>query len=143
MQLNGTAGYNKAYARTGEYFGGEGGNTNTTYRPADTNKSHFAYNLDGKSDKYVTAYNNSTNIYFTNFNVGDVSHIGDGIHEVWVEYRSAWFGDYCDFVVKYSPLCWRGGFYLYGDYDFGGVFCSASSNGGGGSGSIRVVLIPL
>jgi len=102
------AGYNKAYPRDGELFGGTGGNTDINFRPADTTKSHFAYNLNGTSNKYVTAYNNSTEMYYGDFTVGDVSHTGDAIQEVWVRDWFGWFSDYSDFVNIDTPFFARG-----------------------------------
>jgi len=103
--------YNKAYSRTGDYFGGAGGNT-SGYSPVVG--SHFAFNIHGTSTKYVTAYTNSTTIYsattLSDFTSGgkDVSHIGDGIHEVWVASQYSWFSDSVGFVTSNEPFFDRG-----------------------------------
>ncbi|MCL2859736.1 MAG: type II secretion system GspH family protein [Oscillospiraceae bacterium] len=98
------------------------------------NGSSFA-STNGSSTKYATAYSNSTSTYYAttlaNFtNIGgvavDVSHIGDGIHEVWVSSSFGWFSDYSYFVSSGNPFFVRGGYCVTGAY--AGVFCSSSYN---------------
>ncbi|MCL2859390.1 MAG: type II secretion system GspH family protein [Oscillospiraceae bacterium] len=127
------AAFNKAYS--GTYF--------TSYG------SSFA-STGGSSTKYATAYSNSTNTsYATTLadftNIGgvaiDVSHIGDGIHEVWVSDDCGWFSDSSLFVSSSHPFFIRGGYFGEGQYT--GVFCADVTYGGtdGGS-SFRIVLVP-
>jgi len=97
------AAYNKAYS--GEYF------TGASYLNAGG--THFA-STGGTSTKYKTAYSNSTSTYnatnLSDFTSGgrDVSHTGDGIHEVWVKTTYGWFSDYASFVHSGSPFFSRG-----------------------------------
>ena len=87
---------------------------------------HFATN-GGASTKYVTAYNNNTSTYQADFTVGDVSHVGDGIHEVWVNAQRSWFSDFARYINIDSPLSMRGGCNTNGGD--AGVFFSTYSNG--------------
>jgi len=129
------ASYNNSYSKTGNYFGGTGGNTNVTYRPATG--VHFAFNIHPNSDKYATKYTNSTSTYnvtaFSNFYTDskDVSHTGDAIHEVWRNSYYAWNSDYSDFVHSTYPFFNRGDYYFNGTN--AGVFASNFNYGGGSS----------
>ncbi|MCL2859964.1 MAG: hypothetical protein FWF46_05305 [Oscillospiraceae bacterium] len=103
------AGFNKAYS--GIYY------TDSSY--LSESGTDFA-STGGNSTKYATAYSNSTNTYYyattiTDFtNIGgvavDVSHIGDGMHEVWISGEYRWFSDCSHFVSTYGgPFFERGG----------------------------------
>lgn len=93
-----TSGFNKAYS--GTYFIGE------SYK--NFRGTHFA-STDGANTKYATAYLNNTTTGYDNYTVGDVSHVGDGIHEVYVANSTNWFSDLSLFVHFYSPFLMRGG----------------------------------
>ena len=113
------AAYNKAISKSSNQFGGAGGNTDASTKPV--NGIHFAYSKHPNSDKYVTAYSNSTYAYeaetFAEFTSGgkDVSHVGDGIHEVWVEAGRGWFSDF-SFFISSSSFFARGRCLLGGQY---------------------------
>ena len=111
------AAYNKAYSKTGSYYGGEGGNTDETYKPE--RGVHFAHSVHGTSTKYVTAYNNATDVdtatnqsEFTT-NGKDVSHIGDGIHEIQIWQYYGWYGDTFRFLINANTTMIRGGAYSH------------------------------
>jgi len=112
-----TATYNKSYS--GSYF--------TSYG------SSFA-STGGTSDKYATAYSNTTSTanvgsVFANFYTDnkDVSHTGEAIHEVWRTGLTAWNSDYSDFVSSANPFLFRGGGCSYAAA--AGTFYSHSSDG--------------
>ncbi len=101
---------------------------------------HFATSTSGKSTEYVTAYNNSTDTYFENYLVGDVSKIGDAAHEVFVNNRYGWFNDYSTFVNSTLPFFNRGGGYK--SNSIAGMFFVSNSKGNASiDNSFRVVLV--
>ena len=128
------AAYNKAYSKTGSYYGGAGGNTDTTYRPE--RGVHFAHSIHGTSTKYVTAYNNATDVNtaanlaeFTT-NGKDVSHIGDAIHEIQIWSYRGWYADGFRFLVNTNVAILRGAAYNTTPGDNIGIFTMSCYNGG-------------
>jgi len=99
--------YNKAESKTANVYGGNGGNSDLICKPSTG--IHFAFNIHPSSDKYITAYNNPTSTnsvssisgYYTNGK--DVSHVGDAIHEVWVNNTTGWFDDYSTYICTEAP----------------------------------------
>ena len=108
------AGYNKDAADS--YFEGN--------FKSQTGKIFMA--KGGSSTKYATVYSNSQVVYGNDFSVGDVSHIGDAIHEVYVSNNKGWFSDASFFVGYHGPVFVRGGAY-YSPLD-GGIFATTETN---------------
>ena len=125
-----TAAYNKAYPQTGGAYGGVGGNSNASYKPVSG--SHYAYTIYGSSTKYATAYNNSVDINtisaFADFTSDgkDVSHMGDGIHEIWIGSSRGWFTDNVYCASSTAPMYYHGGRDASGTG--AGVFSTLSSS---------------
>ncbi|MCL2860024.1 MAG: hypothetical protein FWF46_05625 [Oscillospiraceae bacterium] len=119
--------FNKKYS--GTYF------TDSSY--LNTSGGTFA-SAGGDSTKYVTAYSNGTITYnattLANFtSTGDVSHIGDGIHEVWVNSIYGWFSDYCCFASSSSPFLQDGN--SVSNSVYAGIFSSNKIDGSANRGS--------
>ena len=95
------AAYNKVYSGTCY--------TGSTYRSAGN--THFA-SFGGTSTKYATTYSNGMATTSGDFWVGEVSHTGDAIHEVWVPSSNnanrGWFKNYCGFLNIDQPHFDRG-----------------------------------
>ena len=105
-----TASYNKAYSKTEELFGGEGGNE-SFYKPLTG--VHFVHGIYPNSNRYVTAYeNNSSTNSVTNiaqFKAGrNVSITGDGILEAWKGGTASWNASAARFTDIDNPFYSRG-----------------------------------
>ena len=100
--------------------------------------THFA-STGGNSTKYATAYSNNTNTISNNYTVGNVSNLGDAMHEVYAIPDRAWFLDQSMFVNSTAPFLLRGGYYNQGTA--AGTFYTGITDSASTFSSFRVVLV--